>query len=182
MCRAAGLKPTHPNFELVMAEWRRKDLEERAAEREKAERELEKAQAAKQKARKKKVKHKVGSKEREQAEREEKEAEAARLAAEEAKKSAGPNAPIGNPLAAPPSKQMLEIMAVAVKIDADASRIVKTLKDNLAALDEVADQIDPAYVEMIVASHNKIITAATQLRDRFSAKNLRFKVHEGGAA
>jgi hypothetical protein len=154
------------NVRMVMRAWREKDKEERAKQKE--------AASTRKKAASTRKRNAATKAERDAAEREEREA-----AEQEANLAAAPKTKdVGS---APPNKSELEVQATCMKIEADAARIVKTLRDNLDELDNVIDRVDADFANGLIAHQTKIIFAAQKIVDRL-AKTKRFKVHQGGAA
>lgn len=158
---------TGENVLMVMKAWRDKDKDDRADKKFKAGLRKRDATARRQRA--------SSAAERAAAERDWKEA------AEDEARYSGP--PLSKDIDGPlPSKAELEVQALCLKIEADAERMVKTLRNNLNELDEVLDRIDPDYANGLIAHHTKVITAAQKLVDKLSRQKTRFKVHSGGVA
>lgn len=158
---------TGDNVAMVMKAWREKDKDDRADKKFKAGLRKHDAAGRKQRA--------TTTAERAAAEREYKQA-----AEDEARYSAPPQTrDIESP---PPPKVILEVHATCMKIEADAERMTKTLRDNLNELDDILDEIDSSSTNGIIAHHTKLITAAQRIIDKLSRQKTKFRVHHGGAA
>jgi hypothetical protein len=103
-----------------------------------------------------------------------------------ARKSAGPAAkyvPLppqpGSTEGRPRPLSGMEIEAACLKIESDAANIVKMLRKNLNALDEIIDQLDPESINDLVEDHRKINDALREVINKFGKQ--RFAVVQGGA-
>jgi hypothetical protein len=73
----------------------------------------------------------------------------------------------------------LEIAATCLAMNVDAEKIVKMLRKNRNALDEIIDRLDPGSINDLVEDHRKINGALQEVINKFGKQ--RFAVVQGGA-